>query len=883
MNLSILITAVSSGIIPLIFLSLPAIFPDRALASTHTSQSFLLSNGLKVIVKKDSSSPLVALQLWVEAGAADERAEEAGLAHLLEHVLFRGSSERGTGKLAGEVENLGGQINGFTSRDRTVYHMVLPATHARDGLRLMAQMMQLPSRGEMSDQQLQKEIQVVLEEWKQAQDNPRSVVTSALFKTAYQLHPYGRPVIGSPETLKRINRDLLSRFYQRWYRASNMILVAVGDFDIEQAKRDITGLFASLPAADLPARYRPAEAPQEKPRLNVLRAPVQQAHLAIGFPIPGATDKAAPALDLLAFILGRGESSRLAQRIKIAGGLVNSISSSTFVSKDPGLFLIQAQLEPEKTTQTLTAIFEEIRRLREEPASPLELNRARVNFVRAFVEAKETLQGRANQMGSFQSLYGDPDYEESYLQEIRKLDGEKLEVAARTFFKSENFSLSLIVPEGTAPLPGTEEIAGLSRLLQSSPTPPRPGRALLKTTLENSLRILVQENPRLPVFTVHAGVIGGILLEDETNNGIHNFLATMLTQGTPRLSSSQLVHEVEQLGGSLNATSANSTLSLSGTFPSGQVERGLEIFLEVLLQPAFPGEELERKRREILTGIKNRDEQVRTQAFRLFYQTLFRNHPYRLHPTGQREQILRFSREDLLAQHQRLVSPDRIVLTIAGDVDGEKILRYLQEKLSPLAKNSASFSTPSAENEIGEARVAKKIAKTKQAHLVLGFPAPAKREADYFTMKVVQTILSRIGGRLFVELRDKQGLTYSVSAFSLDDPFQGAFGVYAAFDPTAIDKMKEGILGEIRKLQEEPVSSQELDRAKNYLIGNYLIARQTNASKAADLTHNELFGFGSDFDQRYQEGIEKVSSEDILKFARQYLPLDRYVLTILGP
>jgi zinc protease len=150
-------------------------------------------------------------------------------------------------------------------------------------------------------------------------------------------------------------------------------------------------------------------------------------------------------------------------------------------------------------------------------------------------------------------------------------------------------------------------------------------------------------------------------------------------------------------------------------------------------------------------------------------------------------------------------------------------------------------------------------------------------------MKVVEALLSRIGGRLFVELRDKQGLAYSVSAFSLSDPLQGAFGIYAATDPASAEKMKEGMLTELRRLQEEEVSAEELERAKNYLIGNYLIARQTNASKAAEVTFNELFGFGSDFGQRFEEGVQKVSATDILKFAYRYLSLDRYTLAIVGP
>jgi len=865
-----------------VFLLLYILAPSPTLALTHELESFALPNGLKVILKRDTSSPLVALQLWVEAGAADEAPDEVGLAHLLEHILFRGSSEEGKGKLAGEVEKLGGRINGFTSHDRTVYHLVVPASQVQSGLGILARLMHLPSLGE---QELRNEIQVVLEEWRQAQDNPRTRVGRELFKMAYRNHPYGRPIIGTPDTLGGMTWERVSRFHARWYSAANMTLVVVGNVESEQTKKNLAQLFADLPERSPPTRNRALEPPQAEPRIAVVRAPVRQSHLVIGFPMPRAANPETPAVDFLAFILGRGESSRLAQKVKIAEGYVNSISASTFTPKDPGLFLIEAQLETVKSLGALKATLKEVFRLREEPVSPSELSRAHVNFERTFVETKETVQGEADRLGRFQALYGNPNYEKSYLETIRKLDARKLQEVTQTFFRADRLSVSLLVPEETAELPDPQEIASLIRSLQGSSGTPQATRenGVLRATLGNGLRILIQEDHRLPLFAVHAGVIGGLLLEHDANNGIHNFIAAMLTQGSPRLTSSQLVHEVEHLGGSLNGSAGNSTLSLAGIFPSENAEKGLEIFLDTLLHPAFPEAELEKKRQETLLRIKNRDERSRAQVFRLFYQTLFRSHPYRLPPAGEREQVLRFHREDLVSHYYRLISPDRVVLTLVGDIDGEEILRHLHHKLSELPQSASSFTPPPAEVEISETRVGKKSTKLKQAHLVLGYPAPAQGHADYFTLKVLEVILSRIGGRLFVDLRDRQGLAYSVGAFSLEDPFQGAFGFYAAGDPANVEGLKEGILREVQRLQEEKVTDPELIRAKNYLLGNYLIARQTNAARAADLTFNELFGFGSDFAQRYREGIEKVSAEDILRAVRQYLSPDRYVLAIVGP
>jgi zinc protease len=683
--------------------------------------------------------------------------------------------------------------------------------------------------------------------------------------------------------LHRITPEIVSGFYRRWYTAKNMILVVTGNFSTDRLKEDIQGIFAALPASAPPKQRLPKEPAQDQPRLSILRGPVTQSHLMIGFPIPAASGKESPVLDLLAFILGRGESSRFAEKIKVSRGLVNSISASTFSTKDPGLFIVEAQVEANKLMDATAAILQEVYRLRRERVAPWELDRAHTNFERAMVRAKETLDGQARQLGNFASVYRDPDYAEIYLKNLRRLDAEDLRIAAQSFFKTETLSVALWVPEATAEVPDAEKIAVLSRSLERPAPATQPRSGVLAATLDNGLRIVIEEDHRLPVVALHAGVIGGLAVENERSNGIGNFIAQMLTQGTPRWSSPQLIRAVEELGGTLNGWSGNSAVGLSGTFPSRHVENALEIFLDALLHPAFPERELEKKRQEILLRFGNREERGRDRALRFFYQTLLVDHPYRFDPSGQREPVMRLRREDLVAQYQKLFSPERMVVSVAGDVEGENILRYLRTRLASLRRSGATFDLPPAENGRRELRAAKRTSQTVQSQVVMGFQAPAKGAPGYFTMKVLEAILSRIGGRLFVDLRDQQGLAYSVGAFSLDDPLQGAFGVYAATDPANVEKIKQEMLATLRRLREEEVLPDELERAKNYLIGQYWINRQAPAAKAADLADNELFGFGRDYSKRYQEEIQRVNAVDILKFAYRYLPPEGYTLAVVGP
>ena len=232
----------------------PALRATLVFADNRAAVSFTLANGLKVVLKDEPYGNLAAVELGVGAGSADEEPGEAGLAHVVEHILFRGSS-RGSGtKVAGQIEGLGARTNAFTSRDQTVFHVVLPVQQLNQGLKFLAQMIQLPKPDQA---QLPKEIQVVLQEWKQGQDDPGSRATVSLFKLVYGDHPYGRPVLGTPETLEQIAWPNVSRFYSLWYVANNMTLVVVGNFAAGSPKNEIERLFSTIPQAPMPSRNRP--------------------------------------------------------------------------------------------------------------------------------------------------------------------------------------------------------------------------------------------------------------------------------------------------------------------------------------------------------------------------------------------------------------------------------------------------------------------------------------------------------------------------------------------------------------------------------------------------------------------------------------------------
>jgi len=278
---------------------------DRAL--------FTLDNGLRVVIQEDHFAPVVAIQIWVKAGSADETPDVAGAAHVHEHMIFKGTARRPVGAIAAEVESSGGNINAFTTADHTVYHLVLASRYFATGLDILADALQNTT---FDPHELSKELQVVMEEWKRGEDSPTSRAATELFRIAYATHPYGRPVIGFRETVEALNRDRVVNFYHRWYHPNNMTLVIVGDVDIDAARQEVLRHFSDSKNSPLPARPRTLEPPQRGLRFSVLDMNVEEYYLYLSFPIPPAAHKDVYALDLLSYILGGGESSRLVQGLQ---------------------------------------------------------------------------------------------------------------------------------------------------------------------------------------------------------------------------------------------------------------------------------------------------------------------------------------------------------------------------------------------------------------------------------------------------------------------------------------------------------------------------------------------------------------------------------------
>jgi zinc protease len=840
--------------------------------------------GLELWLRETRRAPVCEFQIWARVGSADERPGEEGLAHFHEHMLFKGTEARDVGEIAGAIEGAGGRVNAYTSFDTTVYHATVP----RDGLGLARDVIVDVVRHSLFDPvEIEREIEVVLEEIRRSEDSPHQVCSHALFSECFRVHPYRAPILGTRGSVATFDRERVGSFFRRWYGCDNLLIVAVGDFDAPELAASLRDAFADAAPAGT-QRARAPEPPQTGLRTAILRRPFERACMELAWPATGLAHPDTPLLDLLAFVLGEGDSSRLVRRVKEREGLVDRVEAYCYTPLDPGVFGASVDLDTERAEGALEAIVREVEWLRRESVSGAELEKARANFLAGEHFERESVSGQARKLGSFAALAGDPRREADYLEAVRTATPADLLGAARRHLAPERLTVAAVVPEG-GPALDEKALAGavaraLERVHRFAGPPaalPRPGPEIHSYHLPGGAEVHVEPRREVPVVAVRAALLGGLLAEDESCAGLTHFLTAMWLRGTRGRSAAELARSIESIASDLEGYSGRSSFGLALDAPSANLEPALELFAEILLEPSIPEEELERERRETLAALARREDRLSARAFDLFAAALWQHHPYRLPVIGTPSSIGALGREDLLGHHARWVRSPNLVLAVSGDVDPDAVAERLSLRLAGLEGEPFDPPAPPVEAAPREIRRAELRKDRAQSHLVLGFRGLDVRDEDRFALDVVAQILAGQGGRLFLELRDRRSLAYSVNAMNVEGLAPGFFAVYIATAPEKLDEAREGILLELRRLLDGPPPADELERARRYLVGNFEIDRQRAAARAAQIALDARYRLGADASRQYAARVAAVSGEDVLRVGRRVLDLEAYTLAVI--
>jgi zinc protease len=848
-----------------------------------------LSNGLRVLVRQDGSAPVVAIVTYVNAGYFDETDDVVGIAHVLEHMYFKGTPRRGVGEIARQTKAVGGYLNAATIYDHTVYYTVVPSSGFRAALDIQAD----AYRNSLIDAgELARELEVIIQEAKRKVDNPPAVAIETMYEMLHDRHRIRRWRIGREEGLRRLTRDAVVAFYRNFYRPPATVLSIVGDVQPEAAFDAVGEMYGDLQAAEPARTPGPSEDRDPGFRYREMEGDVAQTQIALGWRVPGTLHPDAAGLDMLATVLSAGRASRLYRAVR-ERKLASSIGAFNYTPRDIGVFAVQGETPPERTPEALVAVWDQLRRVRDERVGTLELQRAQRITESRWVRRLEDMEGQANYLAEWESL-GNWELGERYYERMLSVTGDQIAELGRRYLREDQVAILTYRPRETPPIATSADVirgrlaSAVSAPLDDSPRAERPvarmngARPAHERTdsgvhvyrLPSGVPVLVKRRPGSPLMYAGVFSLGGPSAERAAIAGRTLLMARTAVKGTSHRTAVQIAEDGELLGGSVSPTVGGDSVGWTISVPAGHAAAAVELLADVAQHPVFDADALETERAIALADVAALRDDMYRYPMRLATQSAFPEHPYGVPTLGTEESLRAQRRGDLLEWHARHVAEAASVVAIVADADPDELARIIARHFQGLRYRAADpLAVPAWPRRVVEASEQRDKAQTA---LVLAWPAPTRSDIARFDVAMLAGVASGLGGRFFEELRDKQSLCYTVHAFASERRAAGTFNTYIATSPEKEGVAREGLLREMQKLREAPVSSDELTRAQTFAVGVHQIRQQSGGAVLGELVEAWLFGSLSELGE-YEGRVRAVTAERIMSTAREYFDPDRRV------
>lgn len=848
-------------------------------------KKFQLKNKMNVLLVESKKAPVVSVQMWVRNGSADERKGEEGISHFIEHLVFKGTSRYKVGEIAKTVEGAGGELNAYTSFDQTVFYVTISSQFQDVGLDVISEMMLRP---QFDPQEIENEKGVVIEEIKRSNDSPHRQASRLLFSGFYKKHPYGVPVIGYAENIQNVSAEEIVKYYEERYNSENMLLVVVGDFSTAEMKKKVVQKFDIPIKRKLRKVSRKVEPKKTRPHIKVQESQFKENFLYLVWPAPNGYAKDVLALDFLAMILGQGESSRLVKSIKLEKHLATSIGVSSYTPRDNGLFAISLTVKTENVAQALQEINNCLSEFLKSGPNPEELSKVRLNLESEKFYSLETVDGMANLYGHNEYFFSDYKMfskqlslmaqltEKDILRVAKKyLVPEKLQAYGLVSSKKDSFEKELKSFLKNYSASFKQKNKSRKKVLRTKTkkakklnwSPQTSSGQVERFVLPNGVRVLIREIKETPVVQLKTALLGGVRYEDPKQSGINELLSRCFTAGTGAMSEADISEKLDGLASSISGFGGRNSVGLSMTSLSPFADEVFEVYHQVLRQPLFEASAVDREKGLMLEALKNRDDNPAQKCILNLNRELFGVHPYGRDPLGSSETLSAVTKKNIQQFHKAVINPKNMVVSVAGPIQSGQWRKKIESQFSSLEWSSQEFP-PIELSKLTRQRSVFEEQNKEQAHIAVAYPGLTLFDKRRFALEVLQSVLSGQGGRLFIELRDKMSLAYSVAPLRLDGLDCGFFGAYIGCSPEKSKKSIEMMRAEFLKLQSDLIPRFELENAKRYLVGRYAIANQRTSQVVSLPLFDELYGGDYLEHLSYVKNIESVTAEEIQSLAQ---------------
>ncbi|BAT54867.1 peptidase M16 domain-containing protein [Nostoc sp. NIES-3756] len=880
--------------------------PVSGLSFTQGVQKTVLSNGLTVLTKEVHTAPVVSVQVWYKVGSRNEQKGENGISHQLEHLMFKGTTERPVqfGRL---FSALGSQSNAFTSYDETAYFGTVQKDKLKALLTLEADRMENALIGA---EELTSEKRVVISELQGYENSPSYRLSRAVMQAAFPNRAYGLPVGGTKADVEQFTLEQVRNYYQTYYSPNNATLVITGDFDTISTLKTVRETFGKLPnrgqgdkktreTNKAPASISAAKAP------IVLKEPGSVSFLQAVYPLPDAKHPDVPAIDVMDAILTGGRSSRVYQAL-VESGLASSVSGSAVELIELGWYEIDATAaqgqELAKINQVLQASLLEIQ---QKPVSLEELNRAKTQLQASFVLGNQDITSQASQLAYNQTVAGDYHYIEQYLAAIAKVTPDDIQRVAKTYLNSKKETIGYFEPtqvDGQAGTTGAGESRTVENFSPGKPVDPAelakylpPATSTTDTgkqslpqqfSLTNGLRVLLLPDRSVPTVNLSGQINAGNEFDSIQKAGLANLTAVNLLNGTKTKNALALAQVLEDRGASLDFTATREGISVSGEGLSANLPIVVQTLADVLQNASFPQEQLELSRQRALISLKAQLDDPRTLGRQVFQQAIYpENHPFYTFPTE--ASLKSITRDDVVRFYRQYYRPDTTTIALVGDFDPDKVKQLLNQSFGkwqaigqPPTVKVSNVSLPKTLT-----RVNKVIPGKAEAVTYIGYSAISRKDPRYYAALILNQILGgdTLSSRLGTEIRDRLGLTYGIYSGFAAGVNPGPFLISMQTAPTDANKAIASTIALLKQLREQGVTEAEVNTAKRTITNSYPVDLANPSNVSNIILDNSVYGLSASEIRDFPQRIQAVTMADVQQAIQDLIKPENLVIVTAGP
>ncbi|GAB4380537.1 MAG: pitrilysin family protein [Elainellaceae cyanobacterium] len=884
-----------------------ALTPDTSTTSTvsltEDVEKTVLDNGLTVLTKEVHTAPVVSVQLWYRVGTLNEPAGENGISHQLEHLMFKGTTDRPIqfGRL---FSALGSQFNAFTGYDMTGYYNTVEQDKLEPILALEADRM---INAQIGEAELESEKRVVISELQGYENDPSYRLNRAVMRAAFPDHPYGLPVGGTRADVESFTVEQVQRYYQNYYTPENAVLAVVGDFETEALLAKVQEIFGGIEnrSAEVPpVRIEPTAPPAQLP--IVLREPGSAPLLRAVYPLVDINHPDVPAIDLMDTILSVGRSSRLYQAL-VETGLASDVSAYPAEMIDPGWYNIAVTAAPNQSIQAVDqALLQTLEELRQQGVTQEELDRAKTQLKTFLVLYNQDVSSQANQLAYFQTIAGDYQYGDRYLAAIEQVTPAEVQRVAQTYFDPAKRTIGYFeptTPDGSVGTTGGASTLTTENFNPGEPVDPAEVAQYLppfndtvdtssqvipeKFTLDNGLEVLLIPDASTSIVNLSGWVAAGNGFDTNANAGLASLTATNLLSGTATKDALTLAKTLEDKGADLGFSALREGITISGYALNENLPTLIQTLADVLQNARFPEDQLELSRQRALSELAAELDDPQSLSWRVFRQTVYpSDHPLYSVPTT--ESLMAITQADVLDFYNVHYRPDTTVLSLVGEFDPEAVKALLTEAFANWQAegqvptvNYPEVSLPPSTKELNQV-----IPGKTESVIFMGYNGGIDRQDPrYYPAQVLNQILGgdTLSSRLGTEIRDRQGLTYGIFSFFQAGIHPGPFAILMQTAPENVGQAIDSTVALLQQLRSRGVTESEIEAAKRSLTNSYSVDLSDPSNLTSEILYNDVYGVGLEEIRDYSAKIEAVTPEQVQQVITDLIHPDRLVIVTSGP